>query len=133
MIFRDETGRELTLEELGTVTGKIRWEIVYGGHIPAEARELHNKARQAGDYHKALELLAEAHRLAPDWPYPLYDMAWTYLLQGDTAKALEYYEQVDRMAPRGFFTSKEALDCLRRETMGKLPSGSYLQLVLLES
>ena len=53
--------------------------------------------------------------LAPDWPYPVYDAAFTYLLQGDSLKAEERYAEVDRMAPRGFFTAKTSLDCLRRD------------------
>ena len=36
------------------------------------------------------------------------------------------------MAPRGFFTTKTALDCLRRERSGDLKPGMYKALVSLE-
>jgi tetratricopeptide (TPR) repeat protein len=126
LLFRDAAGRELTTEDLQGVSGKVRWEVVGADSIPAEASRLHRQAREAGsqgDYPRALSLLEKAHRLAPEWPYPVYDAAFTYLVQGDSTKAEEYYAQVDRLAPRGFFTAKTSLDCLRRERAGVLPPG----------
>jgi hypothetical protein len=79
-----------------------------------------------------LELLAQAAREAPKWPYPVYDAAFTHLLEGDAEKAEESYAAVDRMAPRGFFTAKTALDCLRREKAGDLAPGTYKLYVMLE-
>jgi hypothetical protein len=41
---------------------------------------LHKQARQAGgagDYKKAITLLERASSLAPAWPYPVYDAAFT--------------------------------------------------------
>ena len=104
--------------------GKVRWEVIGSDSIPAEASRLHGQAREAGgrgDYKRALSLLEQAHRLAPEWPYPVYDAAFTYLLQGDSTKAEEHYAEVDRLAPRGFFTAKTSLDCLRREHAGVVP------------
>jgi hypothetical protein len=59
-------------------------------------------------------------------------MAFTYLLQGDSTKAEEYYADVDRMAPRGFFTTKTSLDCLRRERAGAVPAGFCQAFATLE-
>jgi tetratricopeptide (TPR) repeat protein len=126
LVFRDAAGRQLTTDDLQGVSGKVRWEVIGGGAIPAEASRLHAEGREAGgrgDYLRALNLLEQAHRLAPDWPYPVYDTAYTYLLQGNVTKAEEYYAEVDRMAPRGFFTAKTSLDCLRRERAGALFPG----------
>ena len=39
---------------------------------------------------------------------------------------------MDKMAPRGFFTAKTALDCLRREMAGDLKPGMYKLFVMLE-
>jgi hypothetical protein len=39
-------------------------------------------------------------------------------------KKLATYEVVDKMAPRGSFTAKTAVDCLRRERAGTLVAGS---------
>ena len=135
LVFKDAAGRELTMKDLEGVSGKVRWEVVGAGAIPPEASRLHEEARAAGgrgDYARALELLDRAHRRAPDWPYPVYDAAYTYLLQGDAAKAEERYAEVDRMAPRGFFTAKASLDCLRRERAGSLPSGFCQAFASLE-
>jgi hypothetical protein len=79
-----------------------------------------------------LELFEQARKEAPRWPDPVYDAAFTYLLKGDAKKAEELYAAVDQMAPRGFFTAKTALDCLRREKAGDLKPGTYKLYVLLE-
>jgi tetratricopeptide (TPR) repeat protein len=63
----------------------------------------------------------------------VYDAAFTYLLQGDTDTAERCYAQVDRLAPRGFFTCKTTLDCLRRERAGELPAGFCRAFTTLES
>jgi tetratricopeptide (TPR) repeat protein len=125
-VFRDAAGRELTTGDLADFTGDVGWEIVGSGSVPAEAVQLHQEARLAGtrgEFHRALVFLDRARALAPDWPYPAYDAAFTYLLQGDTEAAEELYAEVDRMAPRGFFTCKTTLDSLRQEHAGALPAG----------
>jgi tetratricopeptide (TPR) repeat protein len=135
LVFRDAAGRELTTDDLEGVSGNVRWEVIGAGSVPVEASRLHAEAREAGgrgDYPHVLNLLAKAHRLAPDWPYPVYDTAFTYLLQGDSAKAEELYAEVDRMAPRGFFTAKTSLDCLRREREGALFPGFCKAFASLE-
>jgi hypothetical protein len=71
----------------------------------------------------ASDLLHQARDLAPRWPYPVYDAAFTYLLFGETGMAEELYERVDQLAPRGFFTCKASLDTLRRERGGELFPG----------
>jgi tetratricopeptide (TPR) repeat protein len=127
LVFRDAAGRELTARDLQGYTGRVRWEIVGGGDaVPAGARRLHQEAREAGgrsDYARALDLLDQARDLAPQWPYPVYDAAFTYLLLGEPGMAEELYERVDQMAPRGFFTCKASLDTLRRERAGELFQG----------
>ena len=135
VVFKDSAGRELTMKDLEGVSGTVRWEVIGAGSIPPEASRLHQEARAAGgrgDYARAIEALDRAHRLAPDWPYPVYDAAYTYLLQGDSVKAEETYAQVDRMAPRGFFTAKTSLDCLRRERAGTVPAGFCKAFASLE-
>jgi len=126
LVFRDAAGRELTASDLTGYTGPVRWEVIGAARVPARATRLHAEARQAGgraDYARALDLLDEARDLAPDWPYPVYDAAFTYLLLGERAMAQELYERVDQMAPRGFFTCKTSLDTLRRERAGELFTG----------
>lgn len=73
-----------------------------------------------------------AHELAPEWPYPPYDLAFTYLLDGQLERAETWYALVDQLAPRGFFTAKTSLDIIRRERRGELYPGFAKQFALLE-
>lgn len=135
IVFRDGAGRELTEADLAGAGGSVRWEVVGGEAVPDEARALHQQGRAAGgagDEARALALFDQAQALAPQWPYPLYDAAFTYLLKGDSAKALELYERVDQLAPHGFFTCKTSLDTLRRERDGRLPAGFAKSFAMLE-
>ncbi|MFD7642602.1 hypothetical protein ACFV4P_18295 [Kitasatospora sp. NPDC059795] len=135
VVFRDAMGRELTEEDLAGVTGRVSWEPAGGGDVPERARELHRRGREAGErgeYEEALALLEQAQDLAPNWPHPSYDAAFTVLLQGDAARAEELYAGVDRLAPRGFFTCKTTLDLLRRELRGELFDGFSRAFVQLE-
>jgi len=135
LIFKDAAGRELTTDDLKDVSGSVRWEVVGAERVPEEASLLHQQGRAAGgngDYDTAHKLFDRAHELAPEWPYPVYDKAFTYLLQGDAVKAEQSYAEVDRMVPRGFFTVKRSLDCLRRERAGNLPPGFCQAFATLE-
>ena len=136
LVFQDAAGRVLTTRDLEAFTGQVDWQINGGHTVPTDAVRLHEEARAAGargDYNRALVLLDAAHARAPGWPYPVYDAAFTYLLQGDTDTAERCYTQVDRLAPRGFFTCKTTLDCLRRERAGELPDGFCKGFAALES
>ena len=126
LVFRDDAGRELKLGDLRGFTGRVRWEVTGADGVPPRAQRLHQEAREAGgrgDYARALDLLDQAWDLAPQWPYPAYDAAYTYLLIGEPQMAEELYARVDAMAPRGFFTCKASLDTLRRERAGELFPG----------
>ncbi len=86
VVFRDDRGRTLTLDELGDARGKLEWEIHGGQAVLPDARALHQQGREAGsrgDYENAMSLFTEAAALAPSWPYPVYDRAFTYMLRGD--------------------------------------------------
>ena len=135
LIYRDKNGRELTEADLAHATGVVNWSLIGNHNVSQKAIELRNEARQAGssgNYKKALELLAQASKEAPDWPYPLYDTAFTYLLMEEPDLALEGYEVVNKMAPRGFFTVKTAVHTLREEKAGQLHPGTYKHYVMLE-
>lgn len=136
LVFQDAAGRVLTTRDLEAFTGQVDWQINGGHTVPTDAVRLHEEARAAGargEYERALVLLDAAHARAPGWPYPVYDAAFTYLLQGDTDTAERCYAEVDRLAPRGFFTCKTTLDCLRRERAGELPAGFCKAFTALES
>lgn len=135
IVFRDATGRTLTMADLDSAGGTFRYEVVGSENIPAEASALHEQARQAGangDYPQAIALLQQASNLAPAWPYPVYDTAFTYLLMEDDVHALEGYRKTLELAPRGFFTAFTGAHTLEREARGELPAGTYLAYLSLE-
>ncbi len=88
--------------------------------IPTEAARYHEQGRDPGsngDPVKALELFTRAHELAPDWPAPPYDMAFTYLLADYLEEADKWYAHVDELSPRGFFTCKRSLDTIAGQVL----------------
>lgn len=135
VIFCGTDGRTLTSEELRGMSGTFRYDLIGNANVPPEANWWHKKARQAGgvgDYKNALADLEKASKLAPQWPYPVYDMAFTYLLMKDFDSARKYYQKTVDLAPRGFFTAITALDVLMCEKKGDLPVGTYLAYLSLE-
>jgi tetratricopeptide (TPR) repeat protein len=116
-------------------TGKVPWEKVGGSNIPAEAISLHEKGRAAGsrgDLKASVDLFTRAAALAPAWPYPVYDRAYSHLQLGNADAALADYQKTIALAPRGFFTAFTALDALSREARGELPEGLYFAFTTLE-
>jgi tetratricopeptide (TPR) repeat protein len=149
IIFTLPDGRKLTMGELQGVTGqvsfrdgrllgvtgRVRYEIIGKGAVPAAAESLHRQARDAGgrgEYEKAIALLEQASELAPEWPYPVYDRAYTHLLMNDFDAARTYYRRTLELSPRGFWTAITALDTLTREQNGELRVGTYLAYLSLE-
>ncbi len=99
------------------------------------AEELHNRGREAGhrgEYQEAIRLFEMAHEADPEWPYPIYDMAYTYLLIQDYDQALHYYRRCNEVAPNGYYTSKTALWALEKEMNEDYPKGLYLAFIQLE-
>ena len=149
IIFTLPDGRKLTMEDLQGLTGKVhfregkllevtgtvRYEMIGKGTVPVAAEALHQQAREAGgrgEYEKAIELLQRASELAPEWPYPVYDRAFTHMLMSDFDGARKYYQRTLELSPRGFFAAITALNTLTREQNGDLPVGTYLAYVSLE-
>ena len=135
IVFRDSAGRVLTKDDLKDVTGGVSWSTVGGDDVSPEAEALQNQGRAAGssgDYAKAIDAFTKAHDAAPTWPYPLYELAFTYELMDQPAKALPIYEQVVKLAPRGFFTALTSVDCLRREAAKEWPAGTCKRFQMAE-
>jgi tetratricopeptide (TPR) repeat protein len=133
--FRDEQDHTLTPDELRTVRGKVKWEVRGHASVPPEAERLHQEGRAAGargEYDGARSLLTKAAELAPSWPYPVYDRAFTHLLQRNFDAALADYQRTVALAPGGFFTAEVAVDTLRREAQGEFPIGFYAAFAMLE-
>lgn len=97
-----------------------------------EAMKIHAQGRvsgESGNFPLAIQQFQKASELAPKWPQPIYDIALTHLLAGDVPKALEVYEQVDKVAPQGFSDTKRVMECLRREQAGRIPKGSFRKFI----
>lgn len=135
IIYRNADGRELSYADLEDLPVAVDWNSIESDSVPVQAHEFHLVARNAGrkgDYADAIKLLAESSRLAPDWPYPMYDAAFACLLMGDFENALKYYERVDKMSPRGFLNTKAALDTLYKENKEEYPKGLYLAYLQID-
>jgi len=135
IVFSDSLGHKISKRELINSNGTFNYAIYGIEDVPDAAKQLHNKAiefGQNGNYEKSIEVLLEANKLAPKWPYPLYDLAYTYLLQDDFENALKYYRLTDSLAPKGFFTSKTALYTLENEKKGVFKKGLYKMYLSLE-
>jgi tetratricopeptide (TPR) repeat protein len=135
IVFSDSLGHKISKTDLLNSNGTFDYAIYGIEDVPESAKQLHNKARefgQNGNYEKSIELLLEANVLAPKWPYPLYDLAYTYLLKDDYENALKYYRLTDSLAPKGFYTSKTALYTLENEKKGAYKSGLYKMYLSLE-
>ena len=133
--FTDNNGNKISKEELKNSTGTFNYEIYGIEGVSDLAKSLHSQARQygqSGNYQKAIKNLEQANKEAPNWAYPLYDLAYTYLLQDDYENALKYYQLTDKVAPKGFYTSKTALYTLEREKAGELQKGLYKSYLSLE-
>jgi tetratricopeptide (TPR) repeat protein len=133
--FSNEQGDTLTLDELRMAQGTVKWEGRMGPPVPPEAKRLHQEGREAGarrDYGQALLLLTRAAEAAPLWPYPVYDRAFTHLLQRNFDAALSDYRRTMELAPQGFFTAEIALDTLTREAEGEFHTGLYAAFAMLE-
>ena len=105
------------------------------GPINEQANLLHLEAReagQAGNYQLAIEKLLEVMTIEPLWAYPVYDLAFTYLLVGDFDNALKYYRETDVLEPDGFFTTKTAIYTLEGEKEGLFPEGLYTFYMQIE-
>jgi tetratricopeptide (TPR) repeat protein len=57
---------------------------------------------RSSDLHRAIESFQLAISIAPDEPYPHYELGYTLFLQGHYQKALDEYNIANRLVP-GFF------------------------------
>ncbi len=114
-----------TIEQL---LKKIQKKLYNKSGIPEKAIENYYKGRlqgEKGEYTLALDWFKQALKIAPNWSYPLYDMAYVLLFLGERQKAYNLYIQVDKMHPRGFYAVKTAIHTLEREIKAELPGDTY--------
>lgn len=135
IVFKDEKGNIISKSDLKNTTGQVNWELMGEKTIPQKAMKLHEEARRLGSqgqYQESIQKLLKAHKIAPNWAYPVYDLAYTYLLQKDFENALQYYALTNEIEPKGFFTAKTAYWSLQKEKEGLFPQGLYLAFMSLE-
>jgi tetratricopeptide (TPR) repeat protein len=135
IVFKDSSGNILSETDLANATGTVNYEVKSDQQVDSKAQNLHNEARsfgQSGKYDVAINKLEQAIQIQPDWAYPYYNLAFTYLLKGDYENALKYYIQTDSLAPKGFFTAKTAIYALEGERAAEFPKGLYLAYLQIE-
>lgn len=135
IVFKDSAGHSLTRNDIENATGQVNYEIIINQAIDTTAKTLHNEAKklgQDGKYDLSIAKLEDAIKVAPQWAYPTYDLAYTYLLKHDFQKALEFYKKTDQLEPLGFFTTKTAIYSLEGEQSGIFPPGLYLAYLQIE-
>jgi tetratricopeptide (TPR) repeat protein len=128
IIFKDSLGNTISKNDLENVTGNVNYEIMGSKRVDPKAESLHQEARklgQSGEYDLSISKLKEAIEIQPEWAYPTYDLAFTYLLKGDYENALIFYKKTNELEPKGFFTAKTAVYALEGEKSGKFPTGLY--------
>ena len=129
VVYTSKNGTSLKLSELADTSEEASKNTT---NISEEAVQAFNAGIDCGkanDLKAAQKNFAKAIELEPQWPYPRFQQAFTHLLQGEHAAALASYRLVDQLEPRGFFTSKTALNTLQRERDGEYPEGLYLYFV----
>lgn len=132
ILYNNGQGRTITLADLDKEEQTPNMPL---WNVSEQAAAFHAEGRKygaEGKYDLALAALAKAADLAPDWPYPIYDTAFTHLLQHHWPEALANYRATQRLYPDGFFTTLTAIDTLEREESGELPTGLYLLYIQLE-
>lgn len=106
------------------------WKIFDEQTVSYEAERLHQMGRlygQQGQHELAIKTFDQASQIEPNWSYPHYDKAFSFLLMGDIEKAYQNYKIVDKLSPQGFFTTKTSVFYLDKELKGVFPKGLYLQ------
>src|SRR5215831_9569103 len=67
--------------------------------------------RVASDFKKAEECFRQAVKIAPNEPYPHYELAQTLMLVGRYQEALEEFEATNRLSCGFFLTQTQAYLC----------------------
>lgn len=135
LIFKDKKGNIISEAEF--VKGDDNYDFEFCGsfeHNP-EADKLHQMGRmngQTGNFDEAIKCFKQAHEIQPEWPYPIYDMAFSYCYKGEFDTALKLFKQVDRLVPKGYFDSKEAIYSLEGEKTGIFPTGIFMYYMQLK-
>lgn len=85
----------------------------------------------AGDLARAAECFREAARLAPDEPYPHYELGYTLFLLGQAREALPELQKTDQLSP-GFFLVQTEIYLCEELLAGRLDTQSYADLRALQ-
>jgi len=135
--FKDDNGNKISKAELAKYTEIFNYDEVYYNKddVSEFAMSFYEQAKKhqgEADNIKAIEEFQKAHKEAPNWIYPIYNLAVLHLLEDDYDNALKYYKLADEIAPKGFYDTKIALHSLLREKSGDLKKGVYKNYLLLE-
>ncbi len=128
IISYDKKSNTFTETDIEEPTMPVNDQVTLAGGMDC-AKQLHEEGRVlglAGDFDSAILKFEEAINIQPDWGYPVYDMAFSYLFKGEDDLALRFFKKTDELEPDGFFETKEAIYALEGETEGRFPKGIYM-------
>lgn len=125
ILYQDDKGNTLRmsdLENLSPASVRENREMMQQAvKLQQEARRFIKQTR----FDDAIKMLKASNQIEPTWAQPLYDIAYASVQKGDFITALDYYKQVDKLEPKGFFTSKTAIWALEKENIGVFHEGMY--------
>ncbi len=136
-LFTDGHGNKISKAELAKSTEVFNYDKVYfkkndASELAKSFYEQGKKYQEEGNTKKAIEEFKKAHKEAPNWIYPIYNLAIQYVFQDTNKDALKYYALANKIAPKGFYDTKIALHALQREKIGDLKIGTYKNYLLFE-
>eukprot|EP01084_Bolivina_argentea_P300771 518712_1 len=139
ILFRVHKCIKITMKEVEQGVSESQIKPNSGNPIPPTAKTIYQEAiqkRSNGKYKEARDELLFAHNIVPQWEYPLYELAYTYLLQKDYKNALIYYKKTNSLFPsgHGFLNTQTAIWSLRNEKKNnKFKKGLYYDYVMIET
>lgn len=129
IISYDKKSNTFTETDIEEPTMPVNDQVTLAGGMDARAKQLHEEGRAlgtTGDFDAAILKFEEAIHIQPDWGYPVYDMAFSYIFKGEDDLALRFFKKTDELEPDGFFETKEAIYALEGEKDGRFPKGIYM-------
>eukprot|EP01084_Bolivina_argentea_P300772 518713_1 len=113
ILFRVHKCIKITMKEVEQGVSESQIKPNSGNPIPPTAKTIYQEAiqkRSNGKYKEARDELLFAHNIVPQWEYPLYELAYTYLLQKDYKNALFWYKKYRDRIPNSSECNEKIVD-----------------------
>lgn len=137
-LFTDGHGNKISKAEVAKSTEVFNYDKVYLKKSDASelAKSFYEQGKiyqEAGNTKKAIAEFKKAHKEAPNWICPIYNLAMQYVFQDTNENAMKYYVLANKIAPKGFYNTKNCLTCLtKRKNRRFNKTGTYKNYLLFE-